>query len=675
MLDIETLTEGKDFEAKLAGGKDGKGELPSSFFETYSAFANTDGGVVLLGLKERHDGTLEVAGIANIAKVQKALWDSLNNRKTVSENLLVSSHVDVVSLDGKSVLRIVVPRASRKQQPVFVGENPLTGTFRRGHEGDYKAPEETVKRMMAEQVEDTRDMRILPGPLGLEDIDRPTLHRYRQVYRVANPTHPWNQLDDLEFLRQLGAYRKDREVGLEGLTAAGVLMFGKLLEIKDAFPNYMLDYQERPSTPGTVRWTDRVTTDGSWSGNLYDFYHLVIRRLTRDLKVPFRLEAGTRIDDTPVHEALREALVNTLIHADYTGRVAVLVVKRPDLFGFRNPGAMRMPIATAMQGGRSDCRNRRLQDMFRYVGLGEQAGSGIAKIESAWRGQHWRAPSLVDSVDPYDQTVFTLTMASLLPPDAVSALEVRFGDGFRTASEVQKLALVTAAVEGKVTHARLRTMSDAHSRDLTVALASLVQKGMLESGREEGSAGGKGTYYFLQGTPPPGAVASVPFEAGSVPLRARHVGSSVPLAAGSVPFQPGMGESSVPLAVSSVPFQPGTGESSVPSVENEGAALPLRPKPSDVDDGTWARLSEIAAPVRAVGRAPREQVREVLVRLLEGHYLTLDELAWLTDRSSETLRIKYVAELVAEGKLAPRYPDQPTHPGQAYTKAPDPKAP
>jgi len=125
----------------------------------------------------------------------------------------------------------------------------------------------------------------------------------------------------------------------------------------------------------------------------------------------------------------------------------VLVVKRTDLFAFRNPGAMRMPVETALRGGVSDCRNRRLQDMFRYVGLGEQAGSGIPKIQSAWRTQHWRSPEKMEQVEPYEQTIFTLRMASLLPAEVVQALEQRFGAGFDQASEVQKLALVTAAVE------------------------------------------------------------------------------------------------------------------------------------------------------------------------------------------------------------------------------------
>ena len=72
-----------------------------------------------------------------------------------------------------------------------------------------------------------------------------------------------------------------------------------------------------------------MTTDGSWSGNLFDFYRRVFTKLTADLKVPFRNVGGVRQPFGPVHEALQEALVNALIHADYTGRASVLVVKRP----------------------------------------------------------------------------------------------------------------------------------------------------------------------------------------------------------------------------------------------------------------------------------------------------------------------------------------------------------
>ena len=87
----------------------------------------------------------------------------------------------------------------------------------------------------------------------------------------------------------------------------------------------------------------------------------------------------------PTHKALREALVNTLVHADFTGRISVLVVKEPAGFSFRNPGDLRVPAALALQGGVSDCRNRTMQQMFLMIGLGERAGSGMSRILHGWQ--------------------------------------------------------------------------------------------------------------------------------------------------------------------------------------------------------------------------------------------------------------------------------------------------
>ena len=491
--DLEQLAEGHDLEAKLAAGQDRRGELPRSFFETYSAFANTDGGVVLLGVEELEDSKLRVNGIADPQRVLKALWDGLNNPQRVNVNLLRDADVETLDVEGKQVIRVTVPRARRQDRPIYIGQNMFTGTFRRNNEGDYRCPDEVVRRMVAEQVEDSRDARVLVH-YGMEDLDPTTIAGYRRRYNTRQYEHPWTKLDDAEFLRCVGAFGTDRESGREWLTAGGLLMFGKMVSIKDAYPNYMLDFQERTLSGSEPRWVDRLTTDGSWPGNVFDFYGLVIQRLFRDIKVPFMLRGDTRIEETAVHEAVREALVNTIIHADYTGRISLLVVKRPDSFVFRNPGAMRMPVDAALRGGVSDCRNRRLQDMFRYVGLGERSGSGMPKIQAAWKAQQWRAPELVEEVEPYEQTVFTLRMASLLPAEVVEALEREYGRAFAQATEVQKLALVTAAVEHSVNHARLRAMTNVHPRDITVALASLVQRGMLESGGSH-----KRTFYFLPG--------------------------------------------------------------------------------------------------------------------------------------------------------------------------------
>ncbi|KAF7276582.1 hypothetical protein GWI33_010060, partial [Rhynchophorus ferrugineus] len=372
--DFALLQESVDIECKLAIGKDGKGGIPSSLWETYSAFANTDGGIIILGAKELKGGTFEAKGIENLIQIRADLFNTLNNSSKINKNLLTDQSVREWVVDGKKLLVIAVPRASRKQQPIYLNNNPLNNTYIRQNEGDYKLDDEHVKRMLAEQAHDDRDDEILAN-FGLDDLAIESLRSYRQRYSNLNPNAELNDLPDIEFLRRIGAYGINRETGVRGLTKAGLLMFGMQHTISEIFPNYMVDYQERPYAQTEARWIDRVVPDGSWSGNLYDFYRKVYNKLIQDLKIPFELKDGVRQEDTPVHIALREALVNCIVHADYTDRASILVVKRPDMFGFRNPGLMRIPLEHALKGSESDCRNRKLHQMFRLINVGEQAGS------------------------------------------------------------------------------------------------------------------------------------------------------------------------------------------------------------------------------------------------------------------------------------------------------------
>jgi ATP-dependent DNA helicase RecG len=100
-------------------------------------------------------------------------------------------------------------------------------------------------------------------------------------------------------------------------------MFGRFEALRDALPGFHVDYRERLSDDPAVRWTDRVVPDGTWENNLFQFYLRVMQRLSGDLKMPFQLDRELyRKDDSAVHEALREAVVNALVHADHRGQVA-----------------------------------------------------------------------------------------------------------------------------------------------------------------------------------------------------------------------------------------------------------------------------------------------------------------------------------------------------------------
>lgn len=123
---LPLLRESVSIECKLAIGRDGKGALPDDFWPTYSAMANTDGGLVFLGMRERQ-GRFEPVGIENVAKVRTELFNNLNNRQKVSINLIGNANVQEWDVAGKTLLIIEIPRATRRQRPVHLTQNPLNG--------------------------------------------------------------------------------------------------------------------------------------------------------------------------------------------------------------------------------------------------------------------------------------------------------------------------------------------------------------------------------------------------------------------------------------------------------------------------------------------------------------------------------------------------------------------
>ena len=626
-LDLTSLAESSDLECKAAQGRDGRGELPEDVWKSYSAMANADGGVILLGVREKPRGVFRAVGLADVERVRKALWDNLHNPKQVSHNLLAEQDVDLVQIDSETVLRIRVPRATRHQRPVHVGSNPFGGTYLRHYEGDYLADDEAVRRMMAERVEDSRDDRVLKG-FDFDDLDMDTVAAYRNRFAAVKPGHVWTDLTLPVFMERIGAFGKNREEGYSGLRLAGLLMFGRAEVIRDALPHYMVDYQERPEPRAEKRWVDRLVPDGSWSGNVYDFFRKVYQKLTADLKVPFQLQEGQRLDDTPVHEALREALANTLIHADFSGRVSVMVVKRPDMFGFRNPGLMRVPLEQAVLGGNSDCRNRRLQTMFQLVGYGDHAGSGLPKIYRNWAGQHWRRPVLYELREP-EQTLMELRMSSLVPDDVLVELRAHFGSRFESLPELARLALITASAEGVVNHARMRDVSTDHPADITKMLAGLVRDGQLAT-----KGTGRGMEYFL---PWQSQASSSVFEAG--------------------------GEAGIPPEL----------DGKSPELESKPPELVGSPLEfgayldwKSIPDSLKAELLGLAEPVANRGKVSALTLRDAILALCQGRFLGLRVLAHALQRDSDDLRKRTLTPMVQEGVLRAAY-TAARDPRQAYT--------
>lgn len=392
--------EDNQLEVKAA-----QGGLPDALWDTYSAFANTDGGCILLGVKESADGSLYAVGLKDAEKLKADFWNAVNNRQKISVNLMTERRVYVETIDGKDILVLEVPRADRAARPVFKGQDPRTGTFRRNGSGDYRCSLEEVSALFRDAALVPQDAKVLKE-MDMSVFCLETIRSYRQLFRYSHPDHVWNNLEDEVFLRRIGGMALADD-GVYHPTAAGLLMFGYEYEIVREFPQYFLDFQENRQML-KARWTDRiVSSSGDWSGNVFDFVFRVVPKLTLELKVPFVLKGMQRIDDTPVHKILREAVTNACVHADFYGRRGLVIQKNADGFVFSNPGSMRVARKVAIEGGVSDPRNGLMLKIFSLVNYGERAGSGLSSIVYVWNKVFHASASLEEEMG-VERVVLTL---------------------------------------------------------------------------------------------------------------------------------------------------------------------------------------------------------------------------------------------------------------------------
>lgn len=489
---LESLMEG--YESTDIEFKSAKGGFPGSLWETYSAFANTQGGVIVLGVKEK-DGRFMIDNLSEdqIQRYKSDLWNGLNNKSICSTNILKDGDVQDGEYNGSHVLVINVPRAQRTQIPIYIKNNP-DNVFKRNHEGDYQCTPDNVRRMYADaDVEHTRDSRILPEFTIEEDIDNESLQQYKRIVSTHSPSHPWLSLSDKELLKKLGGYRADKREKKEGLTIAGLLMFGKIDSITDQYccPNYFPDYREYFSSDPHARWTNRVYADGTWEANLFQFYLKVYNKLAAALPKPFALRNGIRVEETSAHVALREAFINALVHCDYSINASLVVEQHKDYIKFSNPGSLLITMDQFYHGGESVCRNKYLQQMFTLMGAAEKAGSGADKILQGWKEADYRSPELKERTQP-DKVELTLPLVNLLSKDILNFLKNNYGDAFSGLTHDELMTLATCYSEGEVSNYRLQVIIDQHSADITKLLKKLCDNGFLVS-----YGFGRGTRYQI----------------------------------------------------------------------------------------------------------------------------------------------------------------------------------
>ena len=367
--------------------------------------ANCYGGVTILDVVENSYGSLRTTGLQNAAKLKKDFWNCVNNPVKVSVNLLMEEDVETFDINGDVVMVVRVPRARREQRPVYVNNILWNGTYRRKWEGDYQCSQSEIRAMLRDEPEETIDMTVLEE-FTLNDLNDEPIRGYRNYHSAVSPGHVWEKLSKADYLERIGAAGRARGSDRLHPTAAGLLMFGEEYRIVRYFSEYFLDY--RDVLDPSIRWTDRIqSSSGDWTGNRFDFFFRACNKLIRDIEKPFALDGLTRIEDTPVHKAVREAFANCIVNTDFYLPRGIVVLKERNKIIMQNPGSIRTGKDQMLRGGVSDPRNKAIMKMLNLISIGERAGSGVPNICSVWASKGWNDPVVEEQYAP-DRTVLTL---------------------------------------------------------------------------------------------------------------------------------------------------------------------------------------------------------------------------------------------------------------------------
>lgn len=373
ILNLDTIKEHASLEFKEAGNS-----LPNSLWSSYSSFANTKGGMIVLGIKEEN-GKFYVSGVVNPHLMVKMFWDVISSKTKVNRNILMDDDVQIVyDISGKAVIAINVPEAPHNLKPIYINSNPTYSYLRRG-ESDQKATEDELNAMIRNSSIGTDSIRI--SSFTIDDLDAVTVSDFKSRVSIRFKEKGYESLSNEDFLKEIGFFTLERRNNIYLPTHGCLLMLGKYNSIKEVFPSYYLDFVDYRDTE--ERWRDRVSTDLPHikEMNLFNFFNIVYDKLIAADETRFVLDEKKERRDISLITALREALINTIVHADYNQvKDSIKIEIHDEWYKFSNPGTMLIGKDLFFKGGVSQVRNEILMKGFRLLGFAERQGMGGREI-------------------------------------------------------------------------------------------------------------------------------------------------------------------------------------------------------------------------------------------------------------------------------------------------------
>ncbi len=422
---------------------DFKEDVSASLYRLLSAFANTAGGAAVIGIRD-HDHAVIGLDLRNNAV--KKLADSITTR------LGVHPVIDIHEIEGKSIVIVTVERS---RVPVA-----FDGRY-------YARVGDTTREMLPDELREYFQQSIewdsVTGPYSFDEIDEETVRRF---LARANATGRLTSVDPAEsvetVLSRLGLARDG------GISNGAIALFGK--NPQRYFLNCILRI-------GRFKRADIIIGDHEIGGNLFQQFEEGERIIKQYLGVRYDISEEAMRESFQRREiwdypllAIREALLNALIHRDYFNNTIQTQVKIfDDHIRFHNPGHLPEGVTVEMiiQEHYSFHRNPKVADIFYRAGLVERYGSGVERIITAFRDAGMPVPAFAST-----SLGFTLTMRM----DTLSASYLQKME----LSERQILAVERIKAEGSITSGVYQSLTGVSAPTAFRDLKGLVDRGILE---------------------------------------------------------------------------------------------------------------------------------------------------------------------------------------------------
>lgn len=489
--------------------KKAHGGIPATLWESISAFANAEGGTLVLGVDEKNN--FDVVGVVDAGATEAAVASIASELDPP-----IRADIKTISTDGKNVVVAVIPKLPRNQRPCFKKSlGPWSGSRIRVADGDRKLTEYEVSILFANREYQKSDLEPIEAA-SENDLDPDAIARFLRRIRETKAAI-FSRISDQEVLKMMNVLVEHEGRLLP--TLAGLLAFGVYPQQFE--PQLDITFVSYPtSAPGELgprgeRFTENQSIDGSIPVMVTES----IRVLKRNMRRRSIVTGAFRVDEYEYpEEVLREVLANALVHRDYSKQargMQIQIEMYPDRLVVRNPGGLYGPVDVGSLGtvNASSARNGSLLKILEDTPLMgdhmvcENRGSGIARMRYVMSEAGMEPPTFRDYISTFEAEFPNHT---LIDQDA---LEWLGSLGGAPLSRAQMTGLVMMRQGRTFTNSDFRTATGiADSRLAAKELKDLVERGLVVQSGVRG-----GTSYSLMSNGEEPEAEYVLFAPGTTP--------------------------------------------------------------------------------------------------------------------------------------------------------------